>query len=160
MFETLTVTKRGAIGALQLARPEKLNPLSVKTLEEIALAARYFDEQREVKVVVVSGAGRAFSAGADLAGFAAPSERSTHEVAEIGRRMADSLEAMRAVSIAQIHGWCIGGGFVLASACDLRIASEGARFSIPEVDLGIPLTWGGIPRMVRSWVPRSQRNWF
>jgi enoyl-CoA hydratase/carnithine racemase len=153
VFETLVVEKRGAIGELRLARPEKLNPLSMGALEEIAAAARYFDEQEEIKVVIVCGEGRAFSAGADLAGFSGPSERSTHEAAEIGRRMADSLEAMQAISIARIQGWCIGGGFVLASACDLRVASEDARFSIPEVDLGIPLTWGGIPRMVREIGP-------
>jgi enoyl-CoA hydratase/carnithine racemase len=157
LFETLSVEFRGAIGELRLDRPEKLNALSIQTLEEIAAAARYFDEQRDVKVVVVSGAGRAFSAGADLASFSHAlgdgSSKTTHEVAEIGRRMADSLEAMRALSIARIHGWCIGGGFVLASACDLRVASEDARFSIPEVDLGIPLTWGGIPRMVREIGP-------
>lgn len=161
MFETLKVEIRGAIGDLRLDRPDKLNPLSIQTLEEIAAAARYFDENRDVKVVIVSGAGRAFSAGADLASFSAlqnaapggPQSKSTHEVAEIGRRMADSLEAMRALSIARIQGWCIGGGFVLASACDLRVASEDARFSIPEVDLGIPLTWGGIPRMVREIGP-------
>lgn len=153
MFETLTIEKRGAIGELQLARPEKLNPLSIQTLEEIAVAARYFDDQREIKVVIVSGAGRAFSAGADLASFSGALDRSTHEVAEIGRRMADSLEAMRALSIAKIQGWCIGGGLVLAAACDLRVASEDARFSIPEVDLGIPLAWGGIPRLVREIGP-------
>jgi enoyl-CoA hydratase/carnithine racemase len=67
--------------------------------------------------------------------------------------MADALEGMRALSIAAIHGWCVGGGLVLAAACDLRIASETARFSIPEVDLGIPLAWGGIPRLVREIGP-------
>jgi len=153
LFETLSVEVEGALGRLTLSRPEKLNPLSVRTLEEIALAARHFDEETEAKVVIVSGAGRAFSAGADLASFSAAQDRSSHEVAEIGRRMADSLEAMRALTIARIQGWCIGGGFVLAAACDLRVAGENARFSIPEVDLGIPLTWGGIPRMVREIGP-------
>ena len=158
MFETLSVKTRGAIGELQLRRPEKLNPLSVEALQEIALAARYFDEQAEVKVVIVSGAGRAFSAGADLGSFSGAQEKSTREVAEIGRQMADSLEAMRALSIVRIQGWCIGGGFVLASACDLRVASDDARFSIPEVDLGLPLSWGGIPRLVRDIGPAMTKE--
>ena len=158
MFETLCVEVRGAIGRLRLDRPEKLNPLSIETLEEIAEAARYFDAQPGVKVVIVSGAGRAFSAGADLASFQALGDRTTHEVAEIGRRMADALEAMRPPSIAQIHGWCIGGGLVLAAGCDLRVASVDARFSIPEVDLGIPLAWGGIPRMVREIGPAMTKE--
>lgn len=153
MFETLTTRVDGAIGRLELARPEKLNPLSTRTLEEIALAARHFDEETEAKVVIVSGAGRAFSAGADLASFGGRQERTTHEIAEIGRRMAEAVEGMRALTIARIQGWCVGGGLVLAAACDLRVAAEDARFSIPEVDLGIPLAWGGIPRLVRELGP-------
>lgn len=158
MFETLEIEADGAIGTLRLARPEKLNPLSILALEEIAQAARHFDSLPQVKVVVVSGAGRAFSAGADLSSFTGAQDRSTHEVAEIGRRMAEALEAMRAISIAKIQGWCIGGGFVLASACDLRVAGDAARFSIPEVDLGIPLSWGGIPRMVREIGPAMTKE--
>ena len=60
---------------------------------------------------------------------------------------------MRALTIARIQGWCVGGGLVLAAACDLRLAADTARFSIPEVDLGIPLAWGGIPRLVREIGP-------
>ncbi len=153
MYETLIARADGALGHLTLNRPEKLNPLSALTLAEIASAARWFDEQRDVKVVIVSGAGRAFSAGADLESFSRPAEISTREAAERGRHMADCLEAMRALSIASIQGWCIGGGLVLAAACDLRVAAEDARFSIPEVDLGIPLAWGGIPRLVRELGP-------
>jgi enoyl-CoA hydratase/carnithine racemase len=106
-----------------------------------------------VKVVVVRGAGRAFSAGADLAVFSGPPQESPRDAADLGREMADALEGMRAIAIAAIHGWCVGGGLVLAAACDLRVASEDARFSIPEVDLGIPLAWGGIPRLVREIGP-------
>ena len=102
-FETLTVKVEGSIGRLTLSRPEKLNPLSVRALEEISLAARYFDEETQAKVVIVSGAGRAFSAGADLGNFSGPSDRTTREIAELGRRMAESLEAMRALTIARIH---------------------------------------------------------
>jgi enoyl-CoA hydratase/carnithine racemase len=153
MFETLLTEVDGAIGHLTLNRPEKLNPLSTVTLGELASAARWFDEQPGVKVVVVRGAGRSFSAGADLASFGGPQEVATRDAADLGREMADALERMRALSIAAIQGWCVGGGLVLAAACDLRIASEDARFSIPEVDLGIPLAWGGIPRLVREIGP-------
>ena len=153
MFDTLTTEVDGAIGRLTLNRPKKLNPLSTQTLTEIANAARWFDERPEVKVVIVSGAGRAFSAGADLASFAGPQKFTPREAADRGREMADALENMRALSIAVIQGWCVGGGVVLAAACDLRIAAEDTRFSIPEVDLGIPLAWGGIPRLVREIGP-------
>jgi enoyl-CoA hydratase/carnithine racemase len=153
MFETLLAEADGTIGRLTLNRPDKLNPLSTKTLMELTAAARWFDEQPGVKVVIVGGAGRAFSAGADLEAFAGTPEMSPREAADRGREMADALEGMRALSIAAIQGWCVGGGLVLAAACDLRLATEDARFSIPEVDLGIPLAWGGIPRLVREIGP-------
>lgn len=153
MFETLQVNADGHIGTMTLNRPERLNALSIQTLDEIARAARWFDEQDAVRAVIVSGAGRSFCAGADLQGFPRPGDPGLREAADTGRIMADALENMRAVSIARIHGWCVGGGLVVAAACDLRVASEDARFSIPEVDLGIPLAWGGIPRLVREIGP-------
>jgi enoyl-CoA hydratase/carnithine racemase len=152
-FETLTATADGRIGRLTLNRPAKLNPLGPLTLEELVRAAHWFDEQRDVRVVIVRGAGRAFSAGADLAVFGGAPTRPPREAADLGRQMADALEGMRALAIAAIHGWCVGGAVVLAAACDIRIAAEDARFSIPEVDLGIPLAWGGIPRLVREIGP-------
>ncbi|HTY96714.1 MAG TPA: enoyl-CoA hydratase/isomerase family protein, partial [Solirubrobacteraceae bacterium] len=61
-------------------------------------------------------------------------------------------------TVARIHGYCVGGAVVLAAACDLRVAGESAVFSIPEVDLGIPLAWGGIPRLVREIGPAMTRE--
>ena len=141
-----------------MARPDKLNPLSTTTLLELVRAAGYLDSVTEVKVVVVSGRGRAFSAGADLAAFSGeggspPSATSSREAADAGRRMADAIEGMRAVTVARIQGHCVGGGLVLAAACDLRVAADDVQFSIPEIDLGIPLAWGGIPRLVREIGP-------
>lgn len=150
---TISVTAEGRIGHLTLNRPEKLNPLSWQCLHEIAESARWFDSQPEVSVVVVRGAGRAFSAGADINSFSSDSSITTREAGEYGRRMADALEAMSAVAVCGIQGWCVGGGLVLAAACDLRVATSSTRFSIPEVDLGIPLAWGGIPRLVRELGP-------
>ena len=154
-FDTIVATVDGARGMLQLNRPDKLNPLSAHTLHEIEQAARWFDEHHELKVVVVSGAGRAFSAGADLAAF---TQTAPMEERQIGWRMGRALEEMRAVTVAQVHGWCIGGGVVVVAACDLRVAADTARFSIPEVDIGIPLAWGGIPRLVREIGPAMTKE--
>ena len=152
---TIEVTADGPRGTIMLNRPDKLNPLGAGTLNELIAAARWFDDRPEVKVVVIGGRGRAFSAGADLAAFVDPDEEagSAREAADTGRRMADAVEAMRAVTIARLHGHCVGGGLVLAAASDLRVAADTVRFSIPEVDLGIPLAWGGIPRLVREIGP-------
>jgi enoyl-CoA hydratase/3-hydroxypropionyl-coenzyme A dehydratase len=147
---TLTVVADGARGSITLNRPDKLNPLSTTTLQELVSAARWFDARPAVKVVVVAGSGRAFSAGADLAAFATAADGAAamREAADAGRRMAEAIEAMRAVTVVRLHGHCVGGGVVLAAACDLRVAAEDTRFSIPEVALGIPLAWGGIQRLV------------
>src|SRR4029078_9907453 len=75
-----------------------------------------------------------------------------------GWRMCRALEELRAVTVARIQGWCVGGGVVLAAVCDLRIAAEDARFSIPEVELGVPLAWGGIPRLVREIGPAMTKE--
>jgi enoyl-CoA hydratase/carnithine racemase len=72
--------------------------------------------------------------------------------------MADAIEQMRATTIVRLHGHIVGGGVVLASACDLRLAAEDARFSIPEIELGIPLAWGGIPRLVREIGPAMTKE--
>jgi enoyl-CoA hydratase/3-hydroxypropionyl-coenzyme A dehydratase len=165
-FETLKVSVKGPIGSLTLNRPERLNALGATMLQELIEAAHAFDREPEVRVVIVRGEGRAFSAGADLRdpsiAMAAPqsgrswSER--RESGQLGLRMADAVEQMRAATIAQLHGYVIGGGIVLAAACDLRVAAEDAVFSIPEVDLGIPLAWGGIPRLVREIGPARTKE--
>ena len=95
MFTTLEVSAEGAIGRLWLNRPERLNALSITVLEELASAARWFDTQQEVRVVIVGGRGRAFSAGADLDGFPALTDAGVREAADAGRLMADALEMMK-----------------------------------------------------------------
>ena len=159
-FSEIAVTVDAPRGDITLNRPAKLNPLSTTTLNELVSAARYLDTLAEVKVVVVAGSGRAFSAGADLASFTAAESSAAvaRDAADAGRRMAEAIEAMRTVTIAKIHGHCVGGGVVLACACDLRIAADDTRFSIPEVDLGIPLAWGGIPRLVREIGPARTKE--
>lgn len=157
-FSEIEVTVDGSRADVTLNRPDKLNPLSTTALRELAAAARHLDTLADVKVVVVAGSGRAFSAGADLASFTASGGPPPREAADAGRQMAEAIEAMRAVTIARIHGHCVGGGVVLAAACDLRIAADDTRFSIPEVDLGIPLAWGGIPRLVREIGPARTKE--
>ena len=153
-YETLHVTTEGSIATLTLARPDRLNAMDATMLEELAAAAHELDARSEVRCVVVRGEGRAFSAGADLSLFTSLSDGDdARRQADLGRAMADAVDQLRPVTIAALHGWCIGGGLVLAAACDLRVAAVETRFSIPEGDLGIPLAWGGIPRLVREIGP-------
>lgn len=142
------------IASLVFDRPDRLNALSRVLLREVVTACRWLDDQSDLKVVIVRGAGRAFSAGFDLEDFATRSaEISVRDTADLGRLAAEALTDVRPLTIAAVHGHCVGGGLVMAAACDLRVAADDVRFSIPEVDLGIPLAWGGIPRLVREIGP-------
>jgi enoyl-CoA hydratase/carnithine racemase len=161
-FETLALEVNGPIGRLVLNRPERLNAMSSTMLWELVEAARWFDSRPEVRVVILAGAGRAFCAGVDLkeasrtqAEASWPAQR---EAAQAGSRMLDAIEAMNATTIASVHGYIVGGAVLLVAACDLRVAADDSIFSIPEVELGIPLTWGGIPRLVREIGPAMTKE--
>ena len=155
-YETITATIEHGIGRLTLDQPDKLNPLGTNTLQDIIDATTWFNKEN-VSVVIVSGNGRAFTAGFDLREFT-NADSTGKDGAVLGREMAEAVDRMKPITIASLHGYCIGGGVVLASACDLRIASENTTFSIPEVDLGIPLAWGGIPRLVREIGPAMTKE--
>jgi enoyl-CoA hydratase/carnithine racemase len=155
-FETLQVIPHdeAAVATVLLNRPERLNALSAQTLRDVVGVSRWLDDSDSIKVVILRGAGRAFSAGFDLNDFRElDGNRSPRDTADLGRLAAEALTNTRPLTIAAVHGHCVGGGLVLAASCDLRLASSTARFSIPEVDLGIPLAWGGIPRLVRELGP-------
>ncbi|NNE11775.1 MAG: enoyl-CoA hydratase/isomerase family protein [Ilumatobacter sp.] len=155
-LSTIELTHRPdeTVATMLLNRPERLNALSRNVLREIVVACRWLDETEAIKAVVVRGSGRAFSAGFDLDDFTSlDAETSPRDTADLGRLAAEALTDVRPLTVAAIHGHCVGGGLVLAAACDLRLASDTVRFSIPEVDLGIPLAWGGIPRLARELGP-------
>ena len=149
-FTTLRLDLSAPVARLTLARPERLNALSPQALQELISASEALAQADDAKVVVVSGQGRAFCAGFDIDTISGPPDR---DRIDLGRRMADAVGQIPALTVAAIHGHCVGGGLVLAAACDVRVAADGTRFSIPEVELGIPLAWGGIPRLVRELGP-------
>ena len=158
-FTTLKIIVDERIAILEFARPNNLNALSRQCLSELVTASTWLGQQSEVRVVIIRGQGRAFCAGFDLNDFAtADPNISLHASADLGRLATEALTNIPQVTIAAVHGHCVGGGVVLAGACDLRVASDDARFSIPEVDLGIPLAWGGIPRLVREIGPTATRE--
>jgi len=162
-FTTLKIKQKESIAFLTLNRPKRLNALSSTCLKELAAAAHWFNQQKHIKVVIISGAGRTFSAGADIHDFPNnPTESESwierRDKGQIGFRMTQAIGEMHAVTIAQVHGFAIGGAFLLMLACDFRIVAEGTFFSIPEVDLGIPLSWGGIPKLVSEIGPAKTKE--
>jgi enoyl-CoA hydratase/carnithine racemase len=153
LFESLLLQVRGGIGRLSLNRPRKLNALSPQSMQEIIAASRWLAALPDLRVLLLDGEGRAFCAGFDLDAMRGSAAPKTRADTDLGRRMIEAFEAIPAITLATVQGHCIGGGLLLAAACDLRIAADDASFSIPEMEIGIPLGWGGVPRLVRLLGP-------
>lgn len=139
----------GARGVVVLCRPRKRNALGREVLQGLAEAAAWFDGRPEVRVIVLQGEGPSFCGGADIEDFAAllsggDLHESGRQIAAVGRAAIDAIRGLSAVTVASVHGHAIGGGLLLMAACDLRVAADDLVMSLPEVDLGIPLTWGGL----------------
>ena len=147
-FEFLELHVADGVGRLALNRPERLNALSPAVLNELIDASHWLASQGDLRVLRVVGKGRAFCAGFDLDSMRSSRGTLSRETTDLGRRMAEAVSAIPAITIAAVQGHCVGGGLVLAGCCDLRLAADDARFSIPEMALGIPLGWGGVPRLV------------
>lgn len=145
----LNVTRSGSTAVIELNRPDKLNALSPAVLNRFVEVCRHLARDDDLRVVVLRGAGRGFSAGADLPAFESAFAAGDASIADLGRLASDALWRLPQITIAAIHGHCVGGALVLAACCDLRLAADSARFSIPEIDAGIPLAWGGMEHLYR-----------
>jgi enoyl-CoA hydratase/carnithine racemase len=156
---TLVLCERdGPVALLTLNRPDQLNALSTALEEELA-AALASAHVREARVLIIRGAGeRAFSAGADTTELDVATPESALAYYEYSGDVYEQLARLSIPSIAQIHGWCVGGGLELALACDLRVAEAGARFWFPEVERGILPSSGGTARAVRALGPAVARR--
>ena len=148
------------VGRLTLSRPEKLNALNAATYLGLREAVDELAERDDVRVVVLGGAGRAFSAGADLAEPVARSPDSVLAARRLSgrwQRLLEAWERLPQVTVARLHGHVIGGAALLAAACDLRVAADDVQIAIPELAIGIPLTWAGLPRLAREiGLPRTR----
>lgn len=161
--QEIDVTVDGDVAHLTLARPEKLNALNEAIRLGIAEAVTNLEDRPEIRAVVLSGAGRAFSAGADLTTSAYPTVEgdwvTRRHRTGTWQRLLDRFEALPQVTIARLHGHVIGGAALLAAACDIRIAADDTVVRIPELAIGIPLTWAGIPRLAREVGLPLARDW-
>jgi len=150
-FATVRYEKRGPVAVVTLDRPRALNAYNVAMRDDLYAVFGAADEDSEVRVLVLRGRGRAFSTGGDLTEFGtAPSPFVAREV-RWRRDVWGRLLALRAVSIAAVHGYAVGGGFEMALLCDLCVAADDARFALPETGLGMIPGVGGtqtLPRRV------------
>ncbi len=149
MEETpVAVERNGGVCVLTLCRADKLNALSYG-VEQALVAALASKEVRASRAIVIAGAGRAFSAGADVTEFRQATAESILAYYRATGAVFEQFAALPQPTIAAIHGWCVGGGLELALAADFRVADESARFKLPEVAMGIIPSSGGTHRLVR-----------
>lgn len=149
-FENLQVEWRGPVAIVTIDRPDKLNALNRRTIEELHQAFDTFAGDDEVRAVVVTGAGdKAFVAGADISEIRDQTPLQARGFSERGQQLMRRIETMRKPVIAAINGFALGGGLELALACHLRYAADGARLGLPEIKLGIIPGFGGTQRLAR-----------
>lgn len=159
----LTVAVEGPVARLTLDRPARLNALDDGVRRALAAALDELEERPEIRVVVLAGAGQSFSAGADLKATAYPPVEgdwtTRRHRSGTWQRLLDRFDRLPQVTVARLHRHVVGGAALLAVACDLRIAADDVVVRIPELAIGIPLTWAGIPLLVREVGLPLTRDW-
>lgn len=146
---------------IALDRPDKLNALNIELHEELQQLCAFLETDHATRVVVLTGSGRAFSAGAELDDRRPEppvNDLDRRARVHLGGRTCEMLDRIPQVTIGVANGLAIGGGVVLLSCCDLRLAATSAWFSVPEVELDLPLSWQALPRLMRDLGPARTKE--
>ena len=147
---TVDLTIDEGVATITMNRPQALNAFNSAQLDLLLSAIREVAANTAVRAAILTGAGdRAFAAGADIKEMVSLDAAEGLAFGRRGHAVANALEAMPQPVIAAVNGFAFGGGCELALACDIRLASDNARFAQPEVSLGIPPGWGGSQRLPR-----------
>ena len=154
----LRIKKDGPIATVSIDRPNSMNALSIEVLKEFCTLQEYFREDLETRVVIFTGEGENFSAGADLKEKAQLSTKLESWRNNFGKPAIKSILEIDQITIAAVNGYCLGGAACIASACDFRIASDKSLLGYPEINLGINLNWLGLPLAVRLIGPAKAKK--
>src|SRR5256712_9973055 len=163
MTDKLLMQKDGPLGWIIFNQPEKRNAVSLEMWEAMPEYVRQLTEDDAIRVVILRGAGEdAFVSGADISQF---KERRRNmadqeEYARISSRGQDSLQTLQKPLLAMIHGYCVGGGVGIAIGCDMRIASDEARFGIPAARLGLGYHYRGMEKLMKLVGPAYTKEIF
>lgn len=158
----ISIERNGRVAILRFDRGDRVNALSVQLLRDLGAAARRLRDDVTTSAVVLVG-GRNFTGGADLsdpemAKRATVSLLERREMLRAGPDMCDAWEAIDQVTIAAVEGFCIGGGVALAVSCDFRIVGQGTYFRLPEIPLGMNMSWHTPPRLVNLIGPSKAKQ--
>lgn len=149
-YQNILCAVENGIATITINRPKAMNALNLDTVTELKDAIEKIAVDKAVKVVVITGAGeKSFVAGADIKEMATKTPAEGREWGQFGQNVFTEIENMPQPVIAAINGFCLGGGCELSCACDIRYASENAKFGQPEVGLGITPGFGGTQRLTR-----------
>lgn len=149
-FENLLTAIDNGVLTITINRPDKLNALNKKTVDEMGVAIKGAISNAEVKAIIITGAGqKSFVAGADIAEFIGRSLEQGKLLALAGQNIFKEIENCPKPVIAAVNGFALGGGCELSMACHLRVASDNAKFGQPEVNLGLIAGYGGTQRLIQ-----------
>ncbi len=147
----LRISLDGRVATITIDREGVLNALNTALMEELLQTLSDLGSDQAVGAIVLTGTGeRSFIAGADIKEMAGKTPLEARAYSELGQEIAHKLETMRKPTIAAVNGYALGGGCEMALACDVRLASENARFGQPEINLGIIPGWGATQRLARA----------
>ena len=159
MSPFVELTFEGPLARLTMKRADKLNALDRAMVDGLAEAARAIEASRDARVAVLSGEGKAFCAGGDIAAWGGlPALEMWREWTRAGHRAFEALARLRVPLIAALTGHAFGGGLELAAVADIRIAESGIRLGLPESGLGMAPGWSGTQRLVRRFGPSVVRR--
>lgn len=160
-YQHVIVSRKNAVATITLSRPDRANALSHDHLAELENAALSFRDDPDTRVVIITGAGKHFSSGADLQDTTAPADMplvQRRRRARMGQRAIEAILGIDQITIAAWRGAAMGGGACVATACDFRIGSDSAFMEYPEVNLGINLMWKSLPLILALVGPAKTKR--
>ena len=152
-YKNLLFEQQGKIGILKINRPKVLNALNEEVLQEIDSLLDEVTSNKSLRILIITGEGRAFVAGADILAMSKMTQLEAREFVLFGQRVFDKIENLSIPVMAVVNGYALGGGCELAMSCDIRWASEKSKFGQPEVGLGLTPGFGGTQRLSRICGP-------